>query len=105
MVGVGVGADDEPHVLDREAGLREGQVEPTEAALAADPGVEEDDAVACRDRPDVAVRDPGPGQGQAQPPDARQGFLSPRRLRPLALAHTGILSGPGHPLREDRQPG
>ena len=77
VVGVGVGADEQADVLDREAGLAEGEVELAEAALAADPGVEEDDAVPGGDRPDVAVRDARPGQRQAQPPDAGQRLSRP----------------------------
>ena len=74
-------------------------------ALAADPGVEEDDAAVGGDRPDVAVRDAGPGQRQAQPPDARQHLFAARRLRPLALAHRPHPLRTGRPPREDRQPG
>ena len=62
MVDVGVGADDQPHVGDREPGLGQGQLEPLQPSLAADPGVEEDEALAGGDREGVAVRHPGPGK-------------------------------------------
>ncbi len=83
VIGVGVGADEQPHVLEAEAGLGEGEVELAQPAAAAHPGVEEDDAAVGGDRPDVAVRDTGPGQRQAQPPDPGQHPLGSRRLRAL----------------------
>ena len=85
VVGVRVGADQQAHVLEPEAGLGEGDVEAAQAPLVADPGVEEDDAAVGGDRPDVAVRDAGPEQGQAQAPDPRQDLLGARLLGPLAI--------------------
>jgi len=96
VVGMGMGADEQPYVLDSEADLSEREVELAHAALAADAGVEEDDAAVGGDCPDVAVRHAGPGQRQPQPPDAGQHLFAARRLRPLALAH--LL----HPLRTGR---
>ena len=87
VVGVGVGADEQPHVLEPEAGLGEGEVELAQPSLAADPGVEEDDAAVGGDRPGVAVRDPRPGQRQPQPPDPGQHPLGARRLGLSIPAH------------------
>ena len=54
------------------------------------PGVDQHDAVAGRERPGVAVRDPGPGQRQAQPPHAGQHALAAPHLALAGrLAHRG----------------
>jgi MFS transporter, DHA2 family, multidrug resistance protein len=85
VVGVRMGADEQADVLQTETGLGEGDVEAAQAILAADPGVEEDDAAIGGDGPDVAVRHPRPGQRQPQPPDPGQDLLCARLLRPLAI--------------------
>ncbi len=99
VVGVGVGADQQLHVLEAEAGLAEGEVELAHPALATDAGVEEDDAAVGLDRPDVAVGHARPGKSQPQPPDPRQDFLAARRLGPLALVRhrPDPLRRRGHP--------
>ena len=58
-------------------------------------GVDQHDAVAGRDRPGVAVRDPRPGQRQAQPPQAREHPLAAAELSsrvPSAMAPHDIVS-------------
>ena len=76
----------------------EGEVEAAQAALAADAGVEEDDAAVGGDRPDVAVRDPGPGQRQAQSPDAGQDLLGARLLGALAIVRHRPQSSQGRTI-------
>ena len=103
VVGVGVGADEQPHVLEPEPGLGEGEVELAQPALAADPGVEEDDAAVGGDRPGVAVRDARPGQRQPQPPDPGS-TLSVRGASGFRSALIGASSQERvAPEREDRQ--
>jgi hypothetical protein len=85
VVGVGVGADEQPHVLEPEARLGEGEVELAHPPLATDAGVEEDDSAVGGERPDVAVRHPRPGKRQSQAPDAGQDLLGAGRLWALAL--------------------
>ena len=94
VVGVRVGADEQPHVLDLEVDLGERALEVGERAGLVHPGVEEDDAVAGGDRPGVAVRDAGPRQRQPQPPDAREDALA---AADLALAGAG-----GHAAGDSR---
>ena len=84
VVGVSVRTDDEPHVLEPEADLGEGELELALPVVCGHPGIEEDDPVAGADRERVHVRHPGPGQRQAQPPDARQ--------HPLAAAELALAS-------------
>ncbi len=96
VVGVRVGAEQQLDVLEAKPGLAQGEVELAHPPLAADPGVDEDDAVAGGQRPGVAVRHPGPGQRQPQPPDPRQGPLGARRLGLLLTRHDG------NPLRSPR---
>ena len=89
VIGVGVGADEEPDVLDPEAGLGERQIEMAQAAAAADPCIEENDASLGGYRPGVSVRNPRPGQRQSQPPDPRQNPLGAGRLGLSIPAHEG----------------
>ena len=95
VVGVGVGADDEADVAQLQLRLPERELELVQPLLAADPGVEEDDAVAARDRPRVDVRDARPRARQPQPPDARKGPLAAGHL----VAPVGAHGGEPIPLR------
>ena len=87
VVGMRVRADDEPHEVEAEPDLRQGALELDERARLVDPGVEEDDAVAVRDRPGVSVRDAGPRQRQAQAPDPGQHALAAAEL---GFARAGV---------------
>ena len=80
VIGVRVGADDQACVLEAQVAHGERAFEVRERARLLHAGVEQDEAVACRDRPGVAVRDAGPGQRQAQPEDAREHALAPAEL-------------------------
>jgi len=80
VVAVGVGADDEPDVAQLQLRRAERQLELVEAVLAADPGVEEDDAVAAGDRPGVHMGNPGPRAREPEPGSLRQA----REQQPLS---------------------
>jgi hypothetical protein len=99
VVGVGVGADEQLDVVQPEGGLRERPLQLRQLSLAADAGVEEDDALLAGDGPGVAVRDPRPGQRQAQAPDTRQDPVR-ARLGASSLAHdTNLPTALGRPHR------
>ena len=88
VVGVGVGADEQTNVLERETAHRKRPFEVGERARRVDAGVEQDDPIARRHRPGVAVGHAGPGQGQAQAKDAGEDALAPPKLRlALSLGH------------------
>ncbi len=87
MVGVRVGADQQPHVLNPEAGLGQRQVERPQPARAAHPGVNQDDPVVGSDSPGVAVRHPGPGERQPQSPDPGQLAVGARGDPVFAIGH------------------
>ena len=76
VVGVGVRTHDQPDVLEAQIDHRQRALEVGQRALVVVAGVEQDDPVACGDRPRVAVRHAWPRQGQAQPPDPRQHALA-----------------------------
>jgi len=86
VVAVRVGADDEADVAQLQLRLAERELELMDALLAADPGIEEDDAVAAGDRPRVDVRDPGPRARQPQPPDPGQVVLPSASTYPAVPA-------------------
>ena len=90
MVRVGVGADEQPHVLEPQSGLVERELELAQRPRLVDPGVDEHDPVARRDRPGVSVRDPGPGQRQPQPPQARKHPVGAGQVSP-PCGHGGNL--------------
>ena len=88
VVGVGVGDDHEPHVLDLQADLVERALEVAHRARLVGAGVDEHDPVAGRDRPRVAVRDARPRQREPQPPEAGEHALAaPHLPRSGRLAH------------------
>ena len=70
MVGVGVRADEQAHVLDAQSGLVQGSLELRERAGLAEAGVDEHHSVAGGDRVGVDVWHPRPGQRKAQAPEA-----------------------------------
>ena len=88
VVGVGVRADQQPHVLEPAADLRERALQLLERALLVDAGVDQHDAVAGLQRPRVHVGNAGPRQRQPQPPDAREHAVGAPQLAPaLRVAH------------------
>ena len=93
VVGVGVGADEQAHVLEPQPGLVERALELAQRARFVHAGVDQHDAVARGDRLGVAVRNAGPGQRQAQAPQAGQHAVGPGEL-PLSCRH-GSISTPG----------
>ena len=94
VVGVRVRADQQPDVLELEVDLRERALEVGHRARLVHAGVDQDDAVAGRQRPGVAVRDARPGQRQPQPPDPRQ--------HPFPTSHFPLAIGLRH--RAQRSP-
>ena len=90
VVGVGVRADDQPDVLEPQAGLAERELELAHRARLVDAGVDEHDAVAGRDRVGVPVRHARPGQRQAQPPQPGQHPVGAGQLSP-PCGHGGNL--------------
>ena len=80
VVGVGVRADDQAHVLEAQVAHRERPFEVRERVRLVHARVEQHDAVAGRDRPGVAVGNARPRQRQAQAKDARQHALAPPQL-------------------------
>ena len=91
VVDVGVRADDQPHVLDLQAGLVERPLEVRHRARLVHPGVDEHDAGAGGQRPGVAVRDARPRQRQPQAPDAGDDLLAATDL----AAASGFAHGAG----------
>ena len=90
MVGVSVGADDQPDVAELPAHLRECELELPSTVLARVAGVDEDDAVAGRDRVGVAVRRVLPRQREPQPPDAGKDALAAAQLVPSAAPRLSV---------------
>ena len=62
MVGVRVGDHEQAHVVDAQVDHLHGVLEVGERAGLVHPRVHQDDAVARRERPGVAVGDAGPRQ-------------------------------------------
>ena len=91
----------QPHVLEPEADLGEGELELALAVVGRHPGVEEDDPVAGADRERVHVRDAGPRQRQPQPPDAGQHPLAAAELALASrLAHRRACSHAARPIAD-----
>ena len=101
VVRVGVGADQQPHVLEPQPGLVERALELAQRARLVQPGVDQHHAVDRGDRERVHVRHARPGQRQPQPPEPGQHAVGARQLA-LAGGH-GSISTPGlrMPLRVD----
>ena len=91
VVDVGVRADDQPHVLDLEAGLVERALEVRHRPGLVHPGVDEHDARAGGQRPGVAVRHAGPRQREPQAPHAGDDLLAATDL----AAASGFAHGAG----------
>ena len=89
VVGVRVGAHEQPDVLEPEPGLVESALELRQRARLVESGVDEDHPRARSDHPGVHVRDAGPRQGQSEAPDAREDAIRARKIAPAA--------GVGHP--------
>jgi hypothetical protein len=77
-----VGANDQPHVLQAEAGPLEGQLELAQRAWLVQAGIDEHDSVAGGDGVGVAVRDARPRKRQPQAPQAGKNAVRPRELSP-----------------------
>ena len=88
MIGVGVGAREQPDVLEPQVDLIERALEPRERARLVHAGVDEDDPGPGRDRPRVAVGDSWPGQRQPQSPQSGQeAFAAPKFALTVHAAH------------------
>jgi hypothetical protein len=85
---MGVRADDQPHVLDAQAGLVERALQVRHRAGLVHPGVDEHDAGAGSERPRVAVRHTRPRQRETQPPHPGDDLLAASDLpAPSGFAH------------------
>ena len=91
VVDVGVRADDQPDVLDLQAGPVERAFEVGHRAGLVHPRVDQHDAGTGGERPGVAVRHARPRQRQPQAPDAGQDLLAPTDLP----AASGFAHGAG----------
>ena len=80
VIGVGVRADHQAHVLDAQPAHLHRAFQLRERAGLVHPRVEQHDPVAGRDRPGIAVGDAGPGKRQAQAKDAGQDPFAPAQL-------------------------
>jgi steroid delta-isomerase-like uncharacterized protein len=88
VVGVGVGAHEQAHVLELETDLVQRALEVAHRPGLVHAGVDEDDPVTGGQRPGVAVRHARPRQRQAKPPHAGQDALAPSHLpASLRLGH------------------
>jgi hypothetical protein len=73
-------AHDEADVLEPEVDLIERPLELGKRSRLVHPGVDEDDAVACRDRPRVAMGHARPRQRQAQTPQSGEDTFAASEL-------------------------
>ena len=80
MVGMGVRADHQAHVLDAQIAHLQRPFQVRERARLVHPRVEQHDPVAGRDRPGVAVGNAWPRQRQTQAKDAGQHTFAPPQL-------------------------
>jgi hypothetical protein len=88
VVDVRVRTHDQPDVLGPEGGLVERPLQVCHRAGLVHARVHEDDPVAGRERPRVAVRDARPREREAQPPHAGQHALAaPHLASACRLAH------------------
>ena len=99
VVGVGVRADHQAHVLDAQPAHLHRPFQLRERAGLVHPRVEQHDPVAGRDRPGVAVGDAWPGQRQAQAKDAGQHAFAPASSSRLTLICTSAHHGQETRLR------
>ncbi len=82
VVGVRVGAHQQPDVLEPQVDLIERTLELRHRPRLVHPGVDEHDSRPGRDRPGIAVRHSRPWQRQPQPPEAGQHALASAELTP-----------------------
>ena len=92
VVGVGVRADEKPHVVEAQPRLVERPLELAQRAGLVQPGVHQHHAVAGGDGEGVHVRHAGPGQRQAQPPEPGS-TRSARPSRARASSRRPALTG------------
>src|SRR5947209_3285340 len=100
VVGVRMGADEQPHVLDAQVDHVHRPFEVRERPRPVPPRVDEDDAVAGGEGPRVAVRDAGPRQRQAQAPDAGQHALAAAQLASAPRGRHALLRLAEQPTRK-----
>jgi hypothetical protein len=99
VVGVGVRADEQAHVLEAQSGLMQRSLELRERAGLAEAGVDEHHSVAGGDRVGVDVGHPRPGQRKAQAPEAGE---DPVGASELALAGSGRRGGQARDARTEQ---
>ena len=107
VIGVRVGADEQPYLLELEFDLLHRPLELRHRSRLVHPGVDQHDPWPGRDRPGVAVRDARPGQRQPQPPQPGQDPLPVRALagapsRRTILTRRRLRRADAH-YRRDRQ--
>ena len=104
VVGVGMGADEQPNVLESEVDLVQRALQLGQRARLVHAGVDQDDPRTGGDGPGVAMRHSGPRQRQPQPPQPGYHPLSPPELALARHLQRTILGVAGRRRRVDCGP-